>query len=87
MNINLVSLLPGLLPKLLGFSLNFVDDLIFLFLSHWGIHWGCLQFCSYGLIVGKLIYLLLKLDRNYFVAILKLNSFFIDKYRPLVQPN
>ncbi|MGV2830705.1 hypothetical protein [Myxosarcina sp. GI1(2024)] len=61
MNSNLENLLANLLPNLLGFSLNFVDDLLCLLLSHLGIHLTWLQFCSYGVIAGKLIYWLLQL--------------------------
>jgi hypothetical protein len=85
MNINLANLLPGLFPKILGISLNFVDDIICLLLSHCGIHWTWLQFCGYGLIAGKLIYWLVKLHRNHLLSPLKLNRFFIDKYRVVAQ--
>jgi hypothetical protein len=73
MNTNLASSLLGLLLNLCRFSLNFIDDLLCLFLSHWGIHWTWLQFCGYGLIAGKLIYWLLKSNR-----------FFIDKYQSII---
>ena len=60
MNSNSDKLLTALLPKFLGFSCNFVDDLLCLLLSHLGIHLTWLQFCSYGFIAGKLIYWLVK---------------------------
>ncbi len=67
MNINLSGLFTGLFPKICGFSLNFVDDLLCLLLSHWGIHWTWLQCCGYGLIAGKLIYWLFKLYSGRFI--------------------
>ena len=81
MNNNLVSLLPELLPKIFGFSLNFVDDLLCLFLSHWGIHWTWLQCCGYALLAGKFIYWLVKLNRYRFVTFSKQNHFFIHSSR------
>ena len=60
MNSNLDNLLTALLTKFLGFSCNFLDDLLCLLLSHLGIHLTWLQFCSYGFIAGKVIYWLVK---------------------------
>ena len=60
MNSNSDNLLTTLLPKFLGLSCNFVDDLLCLLLSHVGIHLTWLQFCSYGFIAGKLVYWLVK---------------------------
>jgi hypothetical protein len=56
MNINLEISITNLLPKLLAFGLNFIDDFLCFLLSHVGIHLSWLQFLGYGLIAGKLIY-------------------------------
>lgn len=67
MNNSLENIFTVLVPNLLGFGLNFVDDLLCLLLSHLGIHLTWLQFCSYGVIAGKLIYWLVQLGhKRYF---------------------
>lgn len=64
MNTNLPNFLTSLLSRSLEFSLNFIDDILCLLLSHLGIHLAWLQLCGYGLIAGKLIYWLVKLSRD-----------------------
>lgn len=56
MNFNLDSrIIDIVVPELFNFSLNFIDDLCLIVLSHLGIHLPWLQWVSYIWIVGKII--------------------------------
>ena len=66
MNFNLDNLGGFLLSKLLFIASNFIDDLCFLLLSHFGIHLPWLQLLSSILIASKVIYVIALLSIGWY---------------------